>query len=75
MNNSSHARVNIIFLMVMLLTSASTMLWLFWRFPLATAFVTLTVLLGLSISTRWANWTDGDTLSDLEHGETGVQSN
>lgn len=74
MNKSSYARVNIVFLIAMLLTSATTMLWLFWRFPLATSFVTLTVLLGLIISTRWAASTDGESLSELEHGETGVQS-
>jgi len=73
MTKSSYARANVIFLMALLLTSATTMLWLFWHFPLATAIVTLTVLLGLSISTRWAASTDGDGLSELENGETGVQ--
>ena len=73
MKKFSHARANIALLIAMLLTSATTMVWLFWHFPVATAIVTLTVVLGLSISTRWA--TDGDGLSELEHGDAGVQSN
>lgn len=74
MTKSYYARVNFVFLMAMLLTSATTMLWLFWHFPVATAIVTLTVVLGLSISTRLATSADYDARSDLEHGESGVGS-
>ncbi len=74
MKKSSYSRANVALLMAMLLTSATMMLWLFWHFPVATAIVTLTVLLGLSISTRWAASTDNDSLSEFGEGETGVQS-
>jgi len=74
MKKSSHVRANIVFLFAMLLTSATTMLWLFWRFPIATGIATLTVLVGLCISARLAISTDSDGLSELDHGDTGVQS-
>ena len=34
--------------------SAATMIWLFWRFPLATAVITLGVFLSLGVSARSA---------------------
>jgi hypothetical protein len=73
MKKSSHLRTSIVFLFVSLLTSATTMLWLFWHFPIATGIATLTVLVGLCISARLAISTDSDGLSELDHGDTGVQ--
>ncbi len=74
MSKSYHGRVNIVFLLAMVLTSAATMVWLFWHFPVATAIVTLTVVLGLSISTRLATSTDYDARAELEPDESGVGS-
>ncbi|HSZ09781.1 MAG TPA: hypothetical protein VK794_14665 [Steroidobacteraceae bacterium] len=41
------------------------MLWLFWRFPLMAAIITLGVLLGLSVLARLARWIDVD-ITDLD---------
>jgi hypothetical protein len=45
--------------------SAGTMLWLFWRFPLMTALVTLGIFAGLGVLTRLARLIDVD-LQDLD---------
>ena len=44
MTDSSSTRASIIALIAILMGSASTMLWLFWRFPLTTAVITIAVL-------------------------------
>jgi hypothetical protein len=74
MNNSSMARVNLVFLWATLLASAVTMLWLFWRFPIPTAVAATAVLICLGISARLAG-SDMEGLSDRESGDTGIQSN
>jgi hypothetical protein len=44
MTEGASARANIIALLAILTVSASTMLWLFWRFPVTTAIITVAVL-------------------------------
>jgi len=72
MNSSSHGRANIVVLLAILVTSAATMLWLVWRFPIVTAAVTVSVLLWLGFSARMATASDGEA-TELE-GERGVST-
>jgi hypothetical protein len=67
MTDSSSTRVNIIALLVILTVSAGTMLWLFWRFPLTTAIVTVAVLTTLGVLARLARSTD--EMTDLDGHE------
>jgi hypothetical protein len=68
MKSSSNGRANIVVLLAILVTSAATMLWLVWRFPLVTAAVTVTVLLSLGFSARMATASDGESELDRESG-------
>jgi hypothetical protein len=72
MTNSAHARVNIVLLLGILLSSAVTMLWLFWHYPLATGIATVAVLAALGISARLARSSDTDGLSSLDQRESGI---
>jgi hypothetical protein len=74
MKNSSNARLNVAVLMGILLCSSVTMLWLFWRFPIATAVATLLILAGFSLATRLAVPSDGETFVDLDAHEQGIRS-
>jgi len=65
MTVSSSARMNIVAFIAILTLSAGTMLWLFWRFPLMTAIITLGVFLGLSVLARLARLIDVD-ITDLD---------
>ena len=65
MTVSSSARMSIVAFIAILTLSAGTMLWLFWRFPLMAAIITLGVLLGLSVLARLARWIDVD-ITDLD---------
>jgi len=65
MTVSSSARMNIVAFIAILTVSASTMLWLFWRFPLMTAIITLGVFLGLGVLARLARSIDVD-MTDLD---------
>jgi hypothetical protein len=65
MTVSSSARMNIVAFIAILAVSASTMLWLFWRFPLMTALITLGIFLGLAVLARLARWIDVD-ITDLD---------
>jgi hypothetical protein len=58
MTESSHARTNTAALLVILALSASTMVWLFWHFPLITAVATVAILSALGVSARLARATD-----------------
>jgi hypothetical protein len=49
MTGSRSARGNIIALIAIMAASASIMLWLFWRFPLPTAIITVAVLIILGL--------------------------
>jgi hypothetical protein len=44
MTDSRSTRANVIALIAIMTASASIMLWLFWRFPLTTAIITVAVL-------------------------------
>jgi hypothetical protein len=44
MTDSRSTRANVIALIAIMMVSASIMLWLFWRFPLTTAIITVAVL-------------------------------
>jgi CHASE2 domain-containing sensor protein len=57
--------MNIVAFLAIVLLSAGTMLWLFWRFPLMTALVTLGIFAGLGVLTRLARLIDVD-LQDLD---------
>src|SRR5271170_3903003 len=71
MTEKSSARANIVAFIAILSVSAGTMLWLFWRFPLTTAIVTLVVLGILAVLGRLARSTDVD-VGDMDHGKQSV---
>jgi hypothetical protein len=71
MREKKSARANIVAFIAILGFSAGTMLWLFWRFPLTTAIVTLIVLTVLAVLGRLARSTDVD-VSDMDHGKQRV---
>jgi hypothetical protein len=70
MSASASARGTVAFLAI-LTVSAGTMLWLFWRFPLMTAIVTLGVFAALVVLARLARSHDVD-MQDLDRTEQGV---
>lgn len=65
MRNSNAAPAGIVLLMAALAASGITMLWLFWRFPVATAITTAFVLACLWIAARLAKPIDTDNVGDL----------
>jgi hypothetical protein len=62
MTDSPSTRARIVALLSILTLSAATMVWLFWRFPLTTAIITLLVLGALVVLGRLARSTDVDML-------------
>ncbi len=64
--------LNVAALVAVLISSAVTMLWLFWRFPIVTTIVTSIVLAGLAVSARLATASDPEGLSDFDGHEHGV---
>ncbi len=70
MTGSSSTRANVAALLAVLTISAGTMLWLFWRFPLATTLITLAVLTALGVSARMAH--SSDDHNDVGSGKQGV---
>jgi CHASE2 domain-containing sensor protein len=71
MSTSSSARMGIVAFLAILTVSAGTMLWLFWRFPLMTAIVTLGVFAALVVLARLARSIDVD-LQDLDRTEQSI---
>jgi hypothetical protein len=71
MNAASSARMGIVAFLAILTVSAGTMLWLFWRFPLTTAIVTLGVFAALAVLARLARSIDVD-LKDLDRTERSI---
>ena len=71
MNASSSARMGIVAFLAILTVSAGTMLWLFWRFPLTTAIVTLGVFAALAVLARLARSIDAD-MKDLDRTEHSI---
>jgi hypothetical protein len=70
MTESSHTRTNTAALLVILALSASTMVWLFWHFPVITAVATVAILSALGVSARLARpvETESDSeMTDLRH--------
>ena len=65
MTVSSSARMSIVAFIAILTLSAGTMLWLFWRFPLLTAIITVGVFLVLGVLARLARSIDVD-ITDLD---------
>jgi hypothetical protein len=68
MSASSSARMGIVAFLAILTVSAGTMLWLFWRYPLMTAIVTLGVFAALVVLARLARSIDVD-MKDLDRSE------
>jgi hypothetical protein len=60
MTDSSSSRMNIFAFIAIVTLSAGTMLWLFWRFPLTTALITVGVLAILGVLARLARSIDVD---------------
>jgi hypothetical protein len=71
MSTSSSARMGIVAFLAILTVSAGTMLWLFWRFPLMTAIVTLAVFAALVVLARLARSIEVD-MQDLDRTEQSV---
>jgi hypothetical protein len=71
MSASSSARMAIVAFLAIMTVSAGTMLWLFWRFPLMTAIVTLGVFAALVVLSRLARSIDVD-MKDLDRTEQSV---
>jgi hypothetical protein len=71
MSASASARIGIVAFLAILTVSAGTMLWLFWRFPLMTAIVTLGVFAALVVLARLARSIDVD-MQDLDRTEQSV---
>jgi membrane protein implicated in regulation of membrane protease activity len=70
--DSTRSHSNIAALLVILALSAVTMLWLFWRFPLATGVVTITVLAALGISARLARSIEQADIKDIRRDQQHV---
>ena len=71
MSTSSSARMGIVAFLAILTVSAGTMLWLFWRYPLMTAIVTLGVFAALVVLARLARSIEVD-MQDLDRTEQSV---
>jgi hypothetical protein len=58
MTKSTHTNTKLYCLLSVVILSSSTMLWLFWHYPVSTAIGTLVVLSALGICARLARWID-----------------
>ena len=72
MTKSARKRTNIFGFWSTLVLSASTMLWLFWHFPIGTGIATVVVLSAFGVSARLARSVESDGLTDLEKGNQGA---
>lgn len=68
---SRSARMGTVAFIAILTVSAATMLWLFWRFPLMTAIVTLGVFAALVVLARLARSLDVE-MKDLDRTEQSI---
>ena len=66
MAGSSSSRMGIVAFLAILTFSAATMLWLFWRFPLMTAIITLGAFAALGVLVRLARAIDVESMADLD---------
>ena len=64
------ARIGVVAFVVVLTISAGTMLYMFWRFPLPTAIVTLGVLAALGVLAKLAR--SIEEMKDLDRTEQSV---
>lgn len=71
MSDTSSRRSGVAVLLVVLILSAATMLYLVWHFPLITGLVTLGVLTALGISARLARSIEAER-TDLDRHEQHV---
>jgi hypothetical protein len=67
MKTSSSDRLRVAVFVAILLCSSATMLWLFWRFPIATGVVTVAIVIAVSLSTRLAKLSDGESFERNAH--------
>ena len=65
--DASSSRIGVVAFIAVLTLSAGTMLYLFWRFPLITAVVTLGILAALGMLARLARCTD--EMTDMDRTE------
>lgn len=71
MSESSSALMGVVAFLAILTVSAGTMLWLFWRFPLTTAIVTLGVFTALGILAKLSRSIDVE-MKELDRTKQGV---
>jgi membrane protein implicated in regulation of membrane protease activity len=64
------SRIGVMAFIAVLIVSAGTMLYLFWRFPLTTALVTLGILAALGVLARLAR--SIDEMKDMDRTEPSV---
>jgi uncharacterized integral membrane protein len=70
MTDSPSTRANIVALLAILTLSSATMLWLFWRFPVTTAIITLVVMGTLIVLAQLARSTDVEMLDRKPHKQS-----
>ena len=68
--SASSSRMGVAAFIAVLTVSAGTMLYLFWRFPLVTAVVTLGILAALGVLARLAR--SFDEMKDLDRTEQSI---
>jgi hypothetical protein len=68
--SASSSRMGVAAFIAVLTVSACTMLYLFWRFPLITAVVTLGILAALGILARLAR--SFDEMKDMDRSEQSI---
>lgn len=68
--SASSSRMGVAAFIAVLTVSAGTMLYLFWRFPLITAIVTLGILAALGMLARLAR--SIDEMNDMDRTEQSV---
>jgi hypothetical protein len=69
MTESSSNRTNVAAFLAILIVSAAIMVVLFWRFPVATAVITVGVFVLLGVSARLARAIEISDVADIEQGE------
>ncbi len=67
MKQAKSERFSIALFLSAVTTSALTMLWLLWHFPVATIATALVVLAGVALVARLAKTLDADPPSDVRH--------
>jgi hypothetical protein len=68
--SASSSRMGVAAFIAVLTVSAGTMLYLFWRFPLVTAVVTLGILAALGVLARLAR--SFDDMKDMDRTEQSI---